>query len=159
MDALAITFVTAASALVSAVVGPLVTIVVSTRQIRASLISGNRERWLEAMRDAIAEFAALAFSAAVLQQALAKGVLVAVRENPAVAGDIEHVMLARNRVLLMLNPLKPAHEALARQLEEAILLLVQGCATLEAMSAWTQSVTTCGRAVLQLEWARVKQGG
>jgi hypothetical protein len=54
MDALTIAFVTACTALISAIVGPAVSYVVARRQIRASVISNNRERWTEALRDSVA---------------------------------------------------------------------------------------------------------
>jgi hypothetical protein len=55
MDVLTITFVTASTVLISAVTGPLVSYVVARRQIRASVISNNRERWIEALRDSVVE--------------------------------------------------------------------------------------------------------
>jgi hypothetical protein len=64
MDVLTITLVTASTALVSAVTAPLVSYIVATRQIRASVISTNRERWTEALRDSVAEYVALLLSAA-----------------------------------------------------------------------------------------------
>src|SRR5258706_8311432 len=106
MDALTITFVTACSALVSAAAGPLVSIVVASRQIRASLISNNRERWIEALRDSVAEYVALAVSAAMLREVLRKDAVEAIRDDPPLAKLAERIALARNMILLMLNPAK-----------------------------------------------------
>src|SRR5258706_15845283 len=72
MDALTITFVTACSALVSAAAGPLVSIFVASRQVRASLISNNRERWVEGLPDSVAGDVALAVRAAVPREVLRK---------------------------------------------------------------------------------------
>src|SRR5260370_11761865 len=112
MDALTIAFVTACTALVSAMAGPLVSIAVASKQIRASLISNNRERWVEALRDSLAEYVALAVSAAMLREVLRKDALEAIRDDPQLAQLAERIALARNRILLMLNPAKAVHHKL-----------------------------------------------
>ena len=67
MDVLTITFITASTALVSAVTGPLVSFIVARRQIRASVISNNRERWIEALRDSVTEYVVLLLSASMVK--------------------------------------------------------------------------------------------
>ncbi len=158
MDALTITFVTACSALVSAVAGPLVSIVVASRQIRASLISNNRERWVEALRDSLAEYVALSVSAAMLREVLRKDAFEAIRDDPQLAQLAERIALARNRVLLMLNPTKEVHNKLCAAIGDADRLLLEIEATLEQMNQRVDAITRAGRTVLQGEWARVKRG-
>src|SRR5258708_18484973 len=109
MDALTIAFVTACSALVSAAVGPVVSIVVASKQIRASLVSGNRERWIEALRDSVAEYVAIALSAAMLREALRKDAFQAIRDDPQLARLAELLAPARDNIALMLNPPQAAH--------------------------------------------------
>ena len=78
MDALTIAFVTVCTALVSAVVGPLVSYIVARRQIRASVISNNRERWTEALRDSVADYVALLVSASMVKENFGQNSLKAV---------------------------------------------------------------------------------
>jgi hypothetical protein len=158
VDLLAITFVTACTALVSAAAGPVVSVVVATRQIRASLVSNNRERWSEALRDSLAEYIALVLSAALIQEAQCKRPIAAIQEDPELARHVERVAQAKSRILLMVNPDKPEHFQLCLPLEEAYELLVEGTATMQRMSAITHAITSTGRAVLKHEWARVKRG-
>ncbi len=158
MDALTITFVTACSALVSTTAGPLVSIVVASRQIRASLISSNRERWIEALRDSIAEYVALAVSAAMLREVLRKQAFEAIRDDPPLAQLAERIALARNRILLMLNPAKDEHDKLCSAIDEADRLLLESEATLVQMNDRVDAITRAARAVLKAEWARVKRG-
>jgi hypothetical protein len=158
VDVLAITFVTACSALVSAVAGPVVSVVVATRQIRASLISNNRERWTEALRDSLAEYVALVLSAAIIEEAQQKGPLLAIRDDPELANLAERVAQAKNRILLMVNPEKPEHSQLCRPVEQAYRLLLEGNASVKQVSDLADAITHAGRAVLQHEWARVKRG-
>src|SRR5258705_1872350 len=103
MDALTITFVTACSALVSAAAGPLVSIVVASRQIRASLISSNRERWIEAMRDSIAEYVALTVSDAMPREVLRNQAFEAIPDDAPLAQLAERIAHATDRNLLMLK--------------------------------------------------------
>ncbi len=158
MDALTITFVTACSALVSATAGPLVSIVVASRQIRASLISSNRERWTEVLRDSIAEYLALAVSGAMLREVLRKQALEAIRDDPPLAQLAERIALARNRILLMLNPAKEEHDKLCAAIDDADRLLLESEVTLGQMNDRVEAITRAGRAVLKAEWARVKSG-
>ncbi len=158
MDALTITFVTACSALVSAAAGPLVSIVVASKQIRASLISNNRERWVEALRDSLAEYVALAVSAAMLREVLRKDALEAIRDDPQLAQLAERIALARNRILLMLNPAKEVHNKLCAAIDDSDRLLLETEATFEQMNQRVDAITRAGRTVLQGEWARVKRG-
>ena len=158
MDALTITFVTACTALVSAAAGPLVSIVVSSRQIRTTLISSNRERWIEALRDSVAEYVALAVSAAILREALRKDAFQAVRDDPQLARLVERLALARNRIMLMLHPAKTVHDELKVAIEDADRLLLETEVTLGQMTGRVDAVIRAGRSVLQVEWARVKRG-
>jgi ATP phosphoribosyltransferase regulatory subunit HisZ len=158
MDVLAITFVTACTALVSAAAGPLVSIAVSSRQVRAALVSTNRERWLETLRDSLAEYVALALSAAMLQEPLHRLPVDALRQNPEVARMVERVAQARSRILLMVNPAKAAHVALCDPIEQAYQLLLHGQGSIERMTVCVDAIIASGRAVLKSEWARVKRG-
>ncbi len=126
MDVLAITFVTACSALVSATAGPVVSVIVATRQIRASLVSNNREQWAVALRDSLAEYVAHVVTAAILQEIHRKGPLAAIRDDPQLADLAERVALAKNRILLMVNPAEPDHHQLCVLIERAYALLLEG---------------------------------
>ena len=46
MDPVLISLVSALTALVASVVGPIVTVAVAKRQITASVVSSNRHRWI-----------------------------------------------------------------------------------------------------------------
>ena len=46
---------TAATALVAVIVGPVISVYVARRQIRASAVLKNRQSWINALRDAIVE--------------------------------------------------------------------------------------------------------
>jgi hypothetical protein len=158
VDVLAITFVTACSALVSAAAGPVVSVIVSTRQIRASLVSNNREQWTVALRDSLAEYVALVVSTAILQEAQQKAAVIAVRDDPQLARLAERIAQAKNRILLMVNPAEPEHSQLGLLVEQAYRLLLEGNGSMRQLGVCADAITNAGRAVLRHEWARVKRG-
>jgi hypothetical protein len=158
MDVLTISFVTACTALVSAAAGPLASVVVASRQARVSLISGNRERWIEALRDSIADYVAVAFSAAALQEARQEAPVAAVRDDPDLWHVVEGVTRARTRVLLMLNPAKPGHLELTAAIDRSYRILAHGSARFEAITPVLDALTSVARSVLKAEWSRVKRG-
>jgi len=51
MDAWLISVISACTALVASIVGPFVTLAVARRQFNATVLSANRQKWIEASRD------------------------------------------------------------------------------------------------------------
>ncbi len=141
MDVLTISFVTACTALVS-----------------AAAVSGNRERWIEALRDSIADYVAIALSAATLQEARQEAPVAAVRDDPQLWHVVEAVARARTRVLLMLNPAEAGHLELSTAIDRCDRILVHGGASLETITPVLDALTGAARSVLKAEWSRVKRG-
>jgi hypothetical protein len=159
VDAITVAFVTSCAALVSAAVGPLVSVFVASRQIRASLVSSNRERWAEALRDAIAEYVALVLSAAILHEARHADPLAELRDDPRLLQLVERVAQAKSRIDLMVNPSDPGQRELAEPVEQAYRLLIDGGGgSRKEVAGIVESITAAGRVVLKFEWARVKRG-
>ena len=158
MDVLTVSFVTACTALVSAAAGPLASVLVASRQSRVSLVSGNRERWVEALRDSIADYVATALSAAALQEARQETPVAVVRDDPELWQVVAGVTRARTRVLLMLNPAESGHLELTAAVDRSYRILAHGAASMAAIAPVLDALTRAGRAVLKAEWARVKRG-
>jgi hypothetical protein len=70
---IAVAFVTACTALVSSVIAPMITMRMGRAQIRASVISNNRQRWIETLRDLIAAFCAQVTTATPMRKSLLNG--------------------------------------------------------------------------------------
>ena len=49
-----VTLVSASTALVASIIGPIVTLTVARRQYNATVISTSRQKWIEALRDTLA---------------------------------------------------------------------------------------------------------
>lgn len=159
MDALTITFVTASTALVSAVVGPLVSYLVARRQIRASVISNNRERWNEVLLDSLAEYVGLLLSAAMAKQSIKEDPLKAVSEDHALLQIVERGVLVKSKIMLMTNPTDSLHVKLCEVLEATYQALVSDDSqALARIRSGSEAITRAGRDVIKAEWARVKRG-
>ncbi len=159
MDAISVAFVSAATALVSAVVGPVVSFLVAQRQIRANVISNNRERWIESLRDSIAEYVGLFITAGIIKQALTQAQGDALRGDTDLRKVAERVVHLRNRILLMCSPDDPLYSALCAPLDASYALLVGDVApTIETVRSLADTITKAGRDVLRAEWGRVKRG-
>ncbi len=76
----------------------------------------------------------------------------------ALVDQSPRIALARNRILLMLNPAKAEHDKLCVAIEDADRLLLESEATLGQMNGRVDAITRAGRTVLMAEWARVKRG-
>jgi hypothetical protein len=117
MDVIAITFVTASTALISAVTRPLVSYIVARRQIRASVISNNRERWIEALRDSVAEYVALLLSAYAVKRAMGQDPLKAMSENHTLLQIVDSLVLLKSKIMLMAKPSEGRYHKLCEAIE------------------------------------------
>ena len=159
MDTATIAIVSATTALVSAVVGPLVSFVVASRQIRASVISNNRERWSEALRDSIAEYSAMVLTASMLRQSMDIDPLKAMQTDHDLREIVERLATLRHKIMLMINPNEPTDSKLDGQVEAAYQSLIADAApSLDASRSRAEAITRAGREVLLVAWARVKRG-
>ena len=94
-----VTLVSASTALVASIIGPIVTLTVARRQYNATVISTSRQKWIEALRDTLAELISLISTALVVKSKWkgdwdrGRGPLNA---DPAMLKMFEH-MFSRNR--------------------------------------------------------------
>ena len=159
MDVLTITFVIASTALISAVTGPLVSYIVAGRQIRASVISNNRERWTEALRDSVAEHVALLLSASMVKQTMGQNPLKAVTEDHALLKIVERIIMVKNKIMLMTNPNDSRYTELCEVVEATYqALFADDPQAFKRIRDGSEAITRAGREVLKAEWARVKRG-
>jgi hypothetical protein len=70
MNAFTVTLVTACAALISAALGGFVTIRSNERKIKAAIITANRHKWSETLRDLLAEMMSVSYSVAILKRQL-----------------------------------------------------------------------------------------
>src|SRR4029453_12447975 len=112
MDSLMISLVSACTALVASIVGPLVTLAVARRQFNATVLSANRQKWIETLRDALAELISLFVAALVIKTqwpgAWDKG-MGAIAAHPELLGKLERIVVVQWKIRLLMNPTEADH--------------------------------------------------
>ena len=161
MDSLLISLVSACTALVASVVGPIVTLSVARRQFNANVLSANRQKWIETLRDLLAELISLLVAALVIKSGWKdkwdKG-LGLINTDRAFLAKLERIVLVQWKIRLLINPTESDH----RELYEAIATALKRLQFEESHDAETEadieSITKLGQSILKREWERVKRG-
>ena len=156
-----VSLVSACTALVASIIGPIVTLTVARRQYNATVISATRQKRIETLRDTLAEIIALVSAALVVKAKWkdkwdhGRGPLNA---DPAMLEKFERIVLAQSKIELLINPIDADHQRLDETIETAISRL----RVEESLEAETQhdirTITRLGQTILKREWQRVKIG-
>jgi len=155
-------WVAAGAAVAAAVVGPLaalymgaaqnrVAAAIARRQINATLVSGNRQAWIDKLRDAIAEY-----QAALRSLGFQGGHTY---DRTADVDRRQSAMLLRARVALFINPTEPDHQQLMALMDKGLASAYTAGAAASQESEDTQAaITETAQRILKREWERVKAG-
>ncbi len=161
MDPVLISVISACTALVASIVGPLVTLSVARRQFNATVLSANRQKRIEILRDMLAELISLLVAALIVRSTSKtnwdKG-RGPVGENAALLEKLERIVLAQSKIRLMLNPLEADHQQLYRAIETAFKRLQSEDSSDSETEADIETITALAQTILKREWQRVKLG-
>jgi DNA repair exonuclease SbcCD ATPase subunit len=123
---------------------------IAARQSRASVVSASRQRWIDAIRDDVAEFLSLEDAYKTLQARLDP----AAEKPETVMADEEALtrrrVLLRKRIELRLNPAKEHHQALLHALD--MLMSAKAADPVRELDVRDKT-----KALLKQEWERVKR--
>ncbi|HTZ41207.1 MAG TPA: hypothetical protein VMB77_13725 [Syntrophales bacterium] len=161
MDPLVISAISAATALVASMLGPIVSLKVARRQFNATVLSTNRQKWIETLRDTVAELLSLLVSSLVIKSSWqskwdkGRGPL---REDAALLDKLERIVLAESKIRLLLNPTRADHKELSRRIDTAIKRLKDEESLDSDTEADIETITTVAQTILKREWQRVKLG-
>jgi hypothetical protein len=123
------------------------------------VISSNRERWTEALRDSVAEYVALLLSASVVKENIGQNPLKMVTTDHALLEIVQRIILVKNKILLMANPADSRYQELCSVVEATYQTLISDDPKVFAkIHSGAEAITRAGREVLNAEWARVKRG-
>jgi hypothetical protein len=156
-----LSLITALTALVASILGPLVTLSVARRQFRANVLSTNRQKWIDTLRDRLADLLSVMNAAQVIKRASAgdwRGGAGPVRDNPAFAEKLEKTFMAIAQVELLTKALDPEHQALNDAIRGALGYLQDDALPGSDLSDRLVEITRLGRSIIRAEWARVKRG-
>jgi hypothetical protein len=161
MDPLVLSLVSACTALVASILGPIVTLSVARRQFNANVLSANRQKWIESLRDTLAELIALVAIASVLKATWRdkwdKG-MGPLGSNTELLQKLERLVLVQAKIRLLLNPLETDHQELYRAIDTALQRFKSEALHEAETDADVETITHLAQAILKREWQRVKLG-
>lgn len=157
---LQISLITASTALVASVMGPLVTMSVARRQFRANVISNTRQKWIETFRARVSELLSLMNAAQLIKrhsaQAWRGGVGPAA--SLGVTDKFERAFMALSEIRLLTNATDPEHQRLNEALAAALTHLQHDQLREEELGRSIEEVIALGRTIIRHEWGQVKRG-
>jgi hypothetical protein len=161
MDPLVVTLVSACTALVASIAGPLATLRVSRRQFNATVLSTSRQKWIDTLRDLLADLMSQLAGLSVLKAgwtgAWDRGAGL-LHSNPTLVDKLERVVLVRWKIRLMLNLNEEDHRELDRLIGVAVQRLRDAAPGETDTDADIESISQQARGILKREWERVKRG-
>lgn len=147
--------VSAITALVAIIIGPLVSICIAKNQINASVISTNRQVWINRLRDELATLVGMVHH---LPSAHAND---SVSTNDAIA-EYGKFVEKFQVIKLLINPNEADHQELVRLIECADEKLIESInnkiSNRSEFETIGRDIVTQSQIVLKKEWQRVKSG-
>ena len=169
-------------ALIATVVGPVISLRIAKKQIasgfetqrqqtdtalrvarlnyNALVVSTNRQKWIDNLRDTLAEFLAVARHVAADVRAF--------RFDLPMVDRIRRMLELSTKAELLLNPLEPDHIAFVERLRElrtaaisrdsAGLGEAESAADADRLDSLVSDLTARAKQILKAEWERVKAG-
>lgn len=126
--------------------GPLIQLFIAKKQIRATVLSANRQRWIDELRQLLAEFVTLAGEL----NAVAR---VGIYDGQNTVDKTSKMQLCRMKIMLMLNPAEDDHQRLLVLLQDAARGIHQSD---DEDKTNIPAVVALSQSVLKREWVRVK---
>jgi len=161
MDSALLSLISACTALVASIAGPFVTLFVAKQNFNATVLSTNRQKWIESLRDMLAEFISMLMAALVVKSNWkdnwdrGRAPLAA---DPALLDKVQRLLLAQTKIRLLLKPNDADHEHLFRAIDAAMKRLEAEEALESTTEGDIETIATLAQAILQREWERVKHG-
>jgi hypothetical protein len=148
--------ITAATALAAVILGPIISIYVARRQIRASVVSTNRQVWINALRDAIAEWL-------TAEQVFYISKHTDFWQKADAQKALENLALLEYRIRLLINPEEDDHaklvELLRKESDDLMKSLESARDQYDKQQAYgDDEIISLAQSILKREWERVKQG-
>ena len=144
---------TALTALLAVVFSPLVTLAIARRQLRGSVVSINRQAWINELRKTVSEYAGVMNLA---NQLRAQGDATYDRMYELMHRALE----LESHIMLMLNPNESAHQKIADLTTRGRVAVFRRQADFD-VTVWNDLWVDLLRSMqplLKAEWKRVKEG-
>ena len=147
--------ISACVALVSAIIGPLISLKIAKKQINASILSGNRQEWINTLRTEVSGFVSVVSLLGALRAGGYKGVT---------SGEANQfgreAMERKSKIELLLNPSESLHNELITAIESALSIAIHTELEPDAVEQrrCIDQILNKSKTILKQEWVRVKKG-
>jgi hypothetical protein len=143
------------TALAAVIVSPFVAFLTTRKQIRANLVSANRQAWIDKLRDELAEL----FELLTWQFLQRLGTYSGEEGYRYEAEKRSRIRLLMNKVRLRLNPLETDSQALRELLNKLWDAAVRGSRGEDSnFDDLMEKAVAKAQTILKKEWTRVKKG-
>lgn len=147
-----VAILSAFTALCAVILAPLVSMHVTRRQIEASVLSKNRQEWINTLRDELVE---LIVALRGLQT-----VMILPQEHRSaneLKGLIEKITRREIKITLLINPKETDHAELIQLISDGLLLAASASDhPKERIIEVERKIATLSQRILKREWQRVK---
>ena len=106
--------------MIASIAGPFVNTRIAKFEFKANVLSVNRQKWIDTMRDLVASLNSQLLIAAALRQTLEEPTGVVIARDPELSRRVENLLRTVSKIELMLNPLEQDHQQLNVLTKEAI---------------------------------------
>ncbi len=142
------------SAIIGVAIGSFVSLRISKRQFAATVLSGNRQQWINTLRDTIAEFQSSTVQ--IFSDRFYRDDKPSAQEH---LRKVERITFLRAKANLLINPVEEDHKKLVELINEALAIaLLKKTEAADRMTELQWSLTTVAQGILKREWNRVKEG-
>jgi len=148
--------ISAAVALASAVLGPTISWCIAKKQINATVLSGNRQNWINSVRNEVSELVATIS----MTDALYKTNNLDKIGSEKAQHLLKDIITRKIKMVLLLNPQEKDHEHLITLIETAISGISHQSASANTTSEIKQmdAILVATNKILKDVWEKVKAG-
>jgi hypothetical protein len=156
-----ITLILAATAMIASIAGPFVNTRIANIEFKANVLSVNRQKWVEALRDLVASLNSQLITTAAVRYTVEELPSVVIARDPEMFRRVDNLLRTVSKIELMLNPLEQDHQQLKNLMREAVDQLRSPSPdgdVEERIEATSRNIMQITQAILKQEWVRVKRG-
>jgi hypothetical protein len=156
-----ITLVFASNAMIASIAGAFVNARIAKIEFKANVLSVNRHKWLEVMRDLVASLNAQLLTTAAIRHTVEEPTGTVIARDPELLRRVETLLRTVSKIELMLNPLEGDHQQLKALMSEAVGQLRSPSPDghiEERIDVISHNIIQASQAILKREWMRVKRG-
>jgi hypothetical protein len=156
-----ITLIFACNAMIASIAAAFVNTRAATTEFRANVLSVNRQKWIETMRDLVASLHSQLIAAAAVRQLVGEPTGVVIAQDRELLGRVEKLLRTMSMIELMLSPLERDHQTLNALMKEAADQLRSASPDRgieDRIEGISHNMIRVTQGILKREWGRVKRG-